>query len=114
MAVGGDEVETAVNCGRSRQGRSRTDVSSPLLSTMFFLLRPLSSLRYLGDRDHPDGEMGISYLSNCRSMYLMISLKESVLLMASPKPGVSTTVSLGGGKIMTGWNHDTDEDDQDR
>ena len=54
----------------------------------------------------PEGEEAISYLSNCRSMYLMISLKESVLLMASPKPGVSTTVSLGRGKMMIGWNHD--------
>ena len=38
-------------------------------------------------------ELSITNLSNCWSMYLMICWKLSALSMASPKPGVSTTVS---------------------
>ena len=111
MAIGRDEVEATVNwkvwCYRKMKQCNKlgcNSLSLPLLSTMFFLLRPLSSLRYLG-RWQDDNLCCLSresittfvfnlHLSNWRSMYLMISLNESVLSMASPKPGVSTTVSL--------------------
>ena len=111
MAIGRDEVEATVNwkvwCNRKMKQCNKlgcNSLSLPLLSTMFFLLRPLSSLRHRakwqGDNLCCSSRECITtfvfnlHLSNWRSMYLMISLNESVLSMASPKPGVSTTGSL--------------------